>query len=180
MLVSLHVKNMALIREAEVEFGKGLNIMTGETGAGKSIVIGSVNIALGTGNFKDYVPEDADYALVELVFTTDSPRVRQMMDDQDIPFEDQDIIITRKFKGGRSVSKVNGETVPVAFVKELSSELIDIHGQHEHQSLLYGKNHLNILDGFAGEELSSLLKDCQQQYHGFQKIKREWQKANKE
>ena len=180
MLVSLHVKNMALIREAEVEFGKGLNIMTGETGAGKSIVIGSVNIALGTGNFKDYVPEDADYALVELVFTTDSPRVRQMMDDQDIPFEDQDIIITRKFKGGRSVSKVNGETVPVAFVKELSSELIDIHWQHEHQSLLYGKNHLNILDGFAGEELSSLLKDCQQQYHGFQKIKREWQKANKE
>ena len=180
MLVSLHVKNMALIREAEVEFGKGLNIMTGETGAGKSIVIGSVNIALGTGNFKDYVPEDADYALVELVFTTDSPRVRQMMDDQDIPFEDQDIIITRKFKGGRSVSKVNGETVPVAFVKELSSELIDIHGQHEHQSLLYGKNHLNILDGFAGEELSSLLEDCQQQYHGFQKIKREWQKANKE
>lgn len=180
MLVSLHVKNMALIREAEVEFGKGLNIMTGETGAGKSIVIGSVNIALGTGNFKDYVPEDADYALVELVFTTDSPRVRQMMDDQDIPFEDQDIIITRKFKGGRSVSKVNGETVPVAFVKELSSELIDIHGQHEHQSLLYAKNHLNILDGFAGEELSSLLEDCQQQYHGFQKIKREWQKANKE
>ena len=180
MLVSLHVKNMALIREAEVEFGKGLNIMTGETGAGKSIVIGSVNIALGTGNFKDYVPEDADYALVELVFTTDSPRVRQMMDDQDIPFEDQDIIITRKFKGGRSVSKVNGETVPVAFVKELSSELIDIHGQHEHQSLLYAKNHLNILDGFAGEKLSSLLKDCQQQYHGFQKIKREWQKANKE
>ena len=180
MLVSLHVKNMALIREAEVEFGKGLNIMTGETGAGKSIVIGSVNIALGTGNFKDYVPEDADYALVELVFTTDSPRVRQMMDDQDIPFEDHDIIITRKYKSGRSVSKVNGETVPVAFVKELSSELIDIHGQHEHQSLLYAKNHLNILDGFAGEELSSLLKDCQQQYHGFQKIKREWQKANKE
>ena len=81
MLVSLHVKNMALIREAEVEFGKGLNIMTGETGAGKSIVIGSVNIALGTGNFKDYVPEDADYALVELVFTTNSPRVRQMMED---------------------------------------------------------------------------------------------------
>ena len=180
MLVSLHVKNMALIREAEVEFGKGLNIMTGETGAGKSIVIGSVNIALGTGNFKDYVPEDADYALVELVFTTNSPRVRQMMEDQDIPFEDHDIIITRKYKGGRSVSKVNGETVPVAFVKELSSELIDIHGQHEHQSLLYAKNHLNILDGFAGEELSSLLKDCQRQYHGFQKIRREWQKANKE
>ena len=74
MLVSLHVKNMALIKEVEVEFGEGLNIMTGETGAGKSIVIGSVNIALGTGNFKDYVPEDADYALGELVFRTENPK----------------------------------------------------------------------------------------------------------
>ena len=73
MLVSLHVKNMALIKEVEVEFGQGLNIMTGETGAGKSIVIGAVNIALGTGNFKDYVPEDAEYALVELIFETENP-----------------------------------------------------------------------------------------------------------
>src|SRR5699024_10337344 len=104
MLVSLHVKNMALIREVEVEFGKALNIMTGETGAGKSIVIGSVNIALGTGNFRDYVPEDADYALVELLFSTENPHVRKMLDDQDIPFENGDIIITRKYKGGRSTS----------------------------------------------------------------------------
>ena len=74
MLVSLHVKNMALIREAEVEFGKGLNIMTGETGAGKSIVIGSVNIALGTGNFKDYVPEDADFAKVEAEMAADADK----------------------------------------------------------------------------------------------------------
>ena len=122
MLVSLHVKNMALIREAEVEFGSGLNIMTGETGAGKSIVIGSVNIALGTGNFRDYVPEDADYALVELVFSTKNPHVLQLLEKQDIPCEEGEVIITRKYKGGRSISKINGETVPVSFVRELASQ----------------------------------------------------------
>ena len=180
MLVSLHVKNMALIREVEVEFGKGLNIMTGETGAGKSIVIGSVNIALGTGNFRDYVPEDADYALVELLFSTENPRVLQMMEAQDIPCPDGDIIVTRKYKGGRSISKVNGETVPVSFVRELASELIDIHGQHEHQSLLYAKNHLAILDEFAGRELTDRLQQCREVYHEYQKAKREWKKANQE
>ena len=108
MLVSLHVKNMALIHEAEVDFGPGLNIMTGETGAGKSIVIGSVNIALGTGNFRDYVPEDADYALVELLFSTRNPRVLKKMEEQEIACPDGEIIITRKYKSGRSVSKING------------------------------------------------------------------------
>ncbi|MDO4324038.1 MAG: DNA repair protein RecN [Lachnospiraceae bacterium] len=177
MLVSLHVKNMALIREVEVEFGKGLNIMTGETGAGKSIVIGSVNIALGTGNFRDYVPEDADYALVELLFSTRNSRVLQRMEEQDIPCPEGEIIVTRKYKGGRSISKVNGETVPVSFVRELASELIDIHGQHEHQSLLYAKNHLAILDEFAGAELSEKLKRCRELHHEYQRAKREWQKA---
>ena len=90
---------MALIKEVEVEFGRGLNIMTGETGAGKSIVIGAVNIALGTGNFRDYVPEDADYALVELVFVTDNPAVRRKMLAQELPFEDGEVIITRRYRG---------------------------------------------------------------------------------
>lgn len=177
MLVSLHVKNMALIKEAEVEFGKGLNIMTGETGAGKSIVIGSVNIALGTGNFKDYVPQGADYALVELVFVSEHPQVRRMMEDQELPFEEGEIIITRKYKGGRSTSKINGETVPVSFVRKLAEQLIDIHGQHEHQSLLYEKNHLSILDEFAAEELKGYLSRYREQYRRFQKDKKLWKEA---
>lgn len=169
---------MALIKEAEVEFGRGLNIMTGETGAGKSIVIGSVNIALGTGNFRDYVPEDAEYALVELVFSTENPRIRRLMEAQDLPFAEDEIIITRKYKGGRSISKINGETVPVAFVRELAAELIDIHGQHEHQSLLYPKNHLAILDEFARAELSEKLQLCREQHRNFQKVKKQWAQAN--
>ncbi len=178
MLVSLHVKNMALIQEAEVEFGEGLNIMTGETGAGKSIVIGAVNLALGTGNFKDYVPEDAEYALVELVFSTGNETVRQLLEEQDIPFEDGEVIIARRYKGGRSVSKVNGETVPVSFVREIAAELIDIHGQHEHQSLLYEKNHLRILDEFAGEQMEEKQTLCREQYRTYRAAKKQLEEAD--
>ncbi len=169
---------MALIKEVEVEFGEGLNIMTGETGAGKSIVIGSVNIALGTGNFKDYVPEDADYALVELVFRTENPKVEEKLQRQDLPFEDHEIIITRKYKGGRASSKINGETVPVSFVRELAGDLIDIHGQHEHQSLLYEKNHLGILDNFARAELGDRLVKCRRLHRKYMQAKRQWADAS--
>ena len=168
---------MALIKEVEVEFGKGLNIMTGETGAGKSIIIGAVNIALGTGNFRDYVPADADYALVELIFETENPKVLKKLEEQDLPVEEGQIILTRKFKSGRSTSKINGETVPVSFVRELAAELIDIHGQHEHQSLLYSKNHLTILDEFAKTELTDLLQDCHEQYRSYQRAKKQWKEA---
>ena len=171
---------MALIKEVEVEFGSGLNIMTGETGAGKSIVIGAVNIALGTGNFRDYVPEDADYALVELVFSTENQQVLDKLEKQDLPVDDGEVIITRKYKGGRSISKINGETVPVSFVRELAADLIDIHGQHEHQSLLYPKNHLMILDEFAGEELQEKLIKCKEAHRAYQKTKREWNEARLE
>lgn len=177
MLASLHVKNMALIKEVEVEFGKGLNIMTGETGAGKSIVIGAVNIALGTGNFKDYVQEDADYALVELVFVTENPAIRRKLQEQELPFEDNEVIITRRYKGGRATSKVNGEIVPVSFVRELAGELIDIHGQHEHQSLLYEKNHLGILDAFARVEIGDRLAKCRELHRHYVKAKRQWKEA---
>ena len=117
MLTSLHVKNMALIQEEEVELGQGLNILTGETGAGKSIVIGSVNVALGTGNFKDYVPEGAEYALVELVFETENPKVVQKMEELEIPMEDHQVIISRKYQKGRSISRINGETVNISVIE---------------------------------------------------------------
>lgn len=167
MIVSLHVKNMALIDEVEVEFGEGLNILTGETGAGKSILLGAVNIALGTGNFRDYAPGDAEYALVELVFASERESVRKRLEELEIPWEDGQIIISRKYRKGRSVSKVNGETVPVSFVRELAADLIDIHGQHEHQSLLYPARHLEILDEYAGEELAALKQECASRYHDY-------------
>ncbi len=177
MLVSLHVKNMALIKEAEVEFGPGLNIMTGETGAGKSIVIGAVNLALGDGNFKDYMPEDADYALCELVFTADAKGARDLLEREGIPLEDDTIVLSRRYKNGRSVSRVNDETVSLSFVRELAGELIDVCSQQEHQSLLQQKNQLNILDSFAKEKTAPLLKRLKEEYRIFCQKKREWEKA---
>jgi len=158
MLQSLHVKNLALIEETEVEFGEGLNILTGETGAGKSLVIGSVNLALGAKFEKDMLRRGAESALVELVFHCDSAKVVSKMQDMDLePEEDGTIIISRKMQPGKSVCKINGETVTARQIKELAEVLIDIHGQHEHQSLLHKKKHLEILDSFCGEELEKPL-----------------------
>ena len=152
MLQYLHVKNLALIDEIEVEFGRGLNILTGETGAGKSIILGSVNLALGGRYTKDILRQGARYGLVELTFSVENERQIRKLKELDIYPEDGFITLQRRLMEGRSVSKINGETVQMATLKAVSSILIDIHGQHEHQSLLYKKNHLAIVDAFAGEE----------------------------
>lgn len=144
---------MALIDEADIDLTEGLNILTGETGAGKSIIIGSVNVALGLAGFKGFAREDAAFALAELVFSVDNEKQRKALEKLDLSLEDDQIIISRRLVNGRSVSKVNGETVPVSLVRQVSEILIDIHGQHEHQALLHQKNHLAILDAFAGEVL---------------------------
>lgn len=172
MLRSIHVRNMALIDEEEIFLEDGLNILTGETGAGKSIVIGSLSAALGTGSMKDLVKEGADYAMVELVFETDSIRVRELLEELQLPVDDDCVIITRNWRNGRSVSRVNGENVTVAKVREIASYLIDIHGQHEHQSLLYPKYHLALVDSFADKKILSQKDACRTHYH-------EWKEASR-
>lgn len=167
MLQSLHVKNLALIDETEVVFGEGLNILTGETGAGKSIIIGSINLALGAKADKEMIRTGAEYALVELIFAIDRPKQLEAIRQLELPVEDGQVILQRKIMQGRSVCKVCGETVTARQLKQLSEILIDIHGQHEHQSLLQQAKQLEILDAYAGEELLSkkeLLKDAYRQY----------------
>lgn len=155
MLQSLHVKNLALMEETEVEFGEGLNILTGETGAGKSLLIGSVNLALGGKFDKDMLRKGAESALVELVFLSEDEKVLAKMREMELePEEDGTIIISRKMQIGKSVCKINGETVTARQIKELAEVLIDIHGQHEHQSLLHKKKHMEILDSYCGEEVA--------------------------
>jgi DNA repair protein RecN (Recombination protein N) len=156
MLLNLHVKNIALIDDVEIDFGRGLNILTGETGAGKSLIIDSVNFALGKRMPRDVVREDAEYALSELVFSVDSDDVREKLDELQIPLEDDQVVMQRKLMKGRNVIRINGETASASALKELSSVLIDIHGQHEHQSLLYTAKHKEILDSYCGEELLEL------------------------
>jgi len=170
MLQSLHVKNLALMEETEVEFGRGLNILTGETGAGKSLLIGSVNLALGGKFEREMLRKGAESALVELVFVSRDKRVRDKLLALELePEEDGTIIISRKMQVGKSVYKMNGETVTARQVKELAELLIDIHGQHEHQSLLNKKKHMEILDAYCGEEflpvaekVESAYKECRE------------------
>ncbi|MBR3735352.1 MAG: AAA family ATPase, partial [Lachnospiraceae bacterium] len=168
MLESVSVKNLALIREAEINFGKGLNIMTGETGAGKSIIIGSVNYALGAKADKDVVREGAEYALVELVFHLENEDTIRKVRELDLPVEeDGTVIISRKIGATRSQIRVCGETVTVKQVRELAALLIDIHGQHEHQSLLKSTRHRELLDAYAGEKMDALLAKIAEAYHAY-------------
>ena len=172
MLQSLHVKNLALIEETEVEFGEGLNILTGETGAGKSLLIGSVNLALGGKFEKEMLRKGADSALVELIFRCDDEKVRQRLVQMELEDEeDGTVIISRKMTAGKSVCRVNGETVTTRQVKELAELLLDIHGQHEHQSLLHKKNHLAILDTYCGEKLEQAMVPVTESYYTCNKLR---------
>ncbi|MBR3602199.1 MAG: DNA repair protein RecN [Lachnospiraceae bacterium] len=174
MLISLHVKNLALIDETEVFFKKCLNILTGETGAGKSIIMGSVNLALGAKADKTLIRNGAEYALVELVFQTDSKEQEQILTEMDIPLEDDGmVIIMRKLMPERSLCKVNGITVSQKQLKELASLFINIHGQHDNKELLNVKRYSQILDEYSGEKLGNIKEKLKTAYAEYKKVCKE-------
>lgn len=177
MLLELHVKNLALIEKADVEFRQGLNILTGETGAGKSIIIGSVGMALGGKAPRDCIRQGAPYAYVELVFSVDSPEKARALADLDaFPDENGLMIISRKIMPSRSVSRINDETVTTARLRQITGLLIDIHGQHEHQSLLYKSKHLEILDAYVRGEIQPLKEKTASAYEAYRRLKEKLEK----
>jgi len=178
MLQNLHVKNLALIDETEVEFSEGLNILTGETGAGKSIIIGSINLALGQRVPKEMLKDNGEPALVELIFSVDDEKVRKKLEELDIEAEDDMVILTRKISSGKAVARINGEAVSASVLKDVAALLIDIHGQHEHQSLLSKKKHLVILDVYAKAEIQSKKEALAMIFAEYKKCKAEWQASN--
>lgn len=178
MLLNVSVKNLALIKESDVYFKDGMNILTGETGAGKSIIIGSINIALGGKVNKEMIRNGSDSAMVELVFKVDREKTRKKLEDAGVALEDDEVVITRKILNGRSVTKVNGETFSVNALKGVTSLLIDIHGQHDHQSLLKTENHMNILDEFAGKELSERKRIVKDAFSDYCEAKKELESFN--
>lgn len=173
MLQNLHVKNLALIDEIEVEFGDGLNILTGETGAGKSIILGSVNLALGGRYTKDILRQGANYGFVELTFLVENEHQIEKLRELEVYPEEGIVTLSRRLMEGRSVSRINGETVQIGVLKEVASILIDIHGQHEHQSLLYKKNHLGIVDAFARDFLTEEKEQTAKAYRSYKKCVKE-------
>lgn len=164
MLQSLYVKNLALIDEIEVDFKEGLNILTGETGAGKSIILGSINLALGGRYSSEMLRNEEEAGYVELTFLVENEAQKALLKEREIYPEDGMVVLSRKLIDKRSISKINGETVPIALLKEAAAILIDIHGQHEHQSLLYKKNHLTILDSFAKDAVQERKRKVSEQY----------------
>lgn len=178
MLHTLYVKNLALIEEAEVAFSPGLNIMTGETGAGKSIIIGSIGLALGEKAPKEMIRKNAPYGLVELTFSVEDRAIEKKLEEMDIFLEDGFLTLSRKIVNGRNISKINAETVPAARAKEVAGLLIDIHGQHQHQSLLVKKNHINILDSYAKSRLKKEKEALKAAYEAYKKVKSKLQEAS--
>ena len=176
MLQNLHVKNIALIDETEVDFGQGLNILTGETGAGKSILLGSVGLALGGKYSSDLLRNGAENGLVELTFSVDDGQIRQKLEEMDIIPDDGMVTLTRKFTGSRSISRINGETVNTGKLKEAAELLIDIHGQHDNKTLLQRKNHLVLLDLFGRKEIAPIkseMSKCYKEYRAICKMEEE-------
>lgn len=155
MLLELTIKNIALIESLRVEFAQGFNVLTGETGAGKSIMVDSINLALGGRADRDLIRTGAEKASVQALFDiSNNPKALEFAREQDIDVEDGVIAIRRDLsREGRNICRVQDVVVPLATLKRLTTLLMDIHGQHEHQALMNPAKHLDFLDAFAGAKV---------------------------
>jgi len=185
MLAELHVKNFALIEQADLCFREGLNVLSGETGAGKSILIDAISAALGEKTGKDVIRTGTDSAYIELLFQVDESAHRQRLSDLGFPPEaDGTLMVSRKLMKNRSVLRINGEAVTAGALREATAFLLDIHGQHDHQSLFHPESHLSFVDMMAPEELKGLKEACRKSYERYTEIrallKKEGDKAIRE
>ena len=167
MLASLHVKNLALIDEEEIIFSKGLNILSGETGAGKSIILGALHLSLGDKASKDFLRDSDSEAFVEAVYLVNDEKTKEALRDLGVEPYDDEVIMSRKITESRSVGKINGEQVPAAKMKEVGDILLDIYGQKEHQSLLNTHKHMEFLDEFAKNQIGDLKLQISESYKNY-------------
>ena len=173
MLLNLHVKNIALIKEVDLDFSDGLNILSGETGAGKSLLLGSLNIALGSRMPLDLIRHGESEAFVELVFSISDKKTEEQLASMGIEPEDGTLIISRRVIKGKTVSRMNGAAVTASDIRKAAALLLDIHGQHENQSLLNNDKQLAIIDAFGGGKVSRELARTDELYKKFRKIRSE-------
>ena len=175
MLSVLHIENIAVIEQAEILFEGGFNVLTGETGAGKSIVIDAISAILGERTYRDVIRTGANRAFVSAIFTN-IPQYDWFSENQ-VEFDTQELQVQREiYADGRNVCRVNGRPVSVASLKKLGGRLINIHGQHDSQQLFDEENHLTYLDAFARDEQE--LEAYQQAFCAMQSVQREIQKLS--
>ncbi|MBR6309251.1 MAG: DNA repair protein RecN [Lachnospiraceae bacterium] len=177
MLEYMHVRNLALIKDCEISFTKGLNILTGETGAGKSVLLGSVNLALGAKADKEIIRTGEEEAYVELVFSLNES-ARKTLESMEITADEGTAVVSRKITPTKNVFKINGEIVPAKQVKELAGGLLDIHGQHEHQSLLNNLKQRDMIDAFGGDKIKDALREVALASERFYAVKEELENAS--
>ena len=177
MLENLRVENLALIEKEEIEFSEGLNVMTGETGAGKSIILGALDLALGGKINRGMVRNNEKDAFVEAVFSLNGSE-EEKLKESDLESFDGQIILSRRIKGTKSVARINGETVPAARLRQAGELLIDIYGQSEHQSLSDPKKHLPLLDSFVKKDLDPVLEKLSPVYKEYSSLQKELKEAD--
>lgn len=179
MLRTLTINNIALISFAEIDFAKGLNILTGETGAGKSIIIDSLNFVLGERADKTLIRNGECEALVEAEFDEINLPTQKILQEYEIDFEDGLILSRKMTEDGKNVCRINGMKVTVSALKNIASSLVDIYGQHENSVLLNSDNHIDILDNFIGENIQLAKQEYLTAYKNFRQIKAKLSEYNK-
>lgn len=182
MLVSMTVRNIALIEHLEIAFGKGMHVLSGETGAGKSIIVDSINLMLGERADRGLIRSGCEKASVEaFIDISDCRSAAELLHQQELEADGSIISIQREISvSGRNVCRVCGVIVPLAFLKTLTQQLIDIHGQHEHQSLLNSQNHMAFLDSFGGDDFHSRLAQVEKTYHAWRESSSRFSALRKE
>ena len=175
MLQRLFIENVALIERLEIEFHAGFNVLTGETGAGKSIIIDAVNFVLGERANRELIRHGAQKTKVEAVFDiADCGGTKAVLEEQGIECEEDTLFLSRELSvGGKNLCRINGTLVSVAMLKAVSDTLIDVHGQHEHQSLLAPENHIAFLDAYAHAEISPVRAALYSIYSEYSSLRRE-------
>jgi DNA repair protein RecN (Recombination protein N) len=172
MLLQLMIKDYVLIDKLEIRFCHGLNILSGETGAGKSILIGAIGMALGERADKSIVRNNAEKATIQLIFSISDDQLKDKLLSNDIELIDEDILIISRsvYANGRSTCRINDRMVTVSYLKELSKYLIDVFSQHAHQSLLYPENHIDMLDAYGEKKISPLKNEVKDKYEEYKNI----------
>ncbi|WP_454053846.1 DNA repair protein RecN [Clostridium sp. Marseille-Q7071] len=172
MLLQLNIKNFALIEELSIDFEEGFNVLSGETGAGKSILIDAINYVLGGKFNKNLIRAGEEKTIVEAIFAIDNEKTKNILDMLDIDYDDVIVLTRESFNTGKSIAKVNNKTLILSKIKLISEVLLDIHGQHENQNLLDNSNHINYVDAFGSDKIEDLLKSYKENYDKLSSIEK--------
>ncbi|MCI9975344.1 DNA repair protein RecN [Clostridioides difficile] len=174
MILELYMKNCALVEELRLSIDKNLNILTGETGSGKSIIIDALGLCLGDKYDRSFLRKGTDKGLVEAVFLSDNIYLKKILDENDISIEDDNLLVITRliYSDGKSTARINGRTVKVSLLREIASTLIDIHGQHQNQALFNKDTHLKFLDLFGENELEKFKVAYKKVYNKYSEVKK--------